>query len=303
MYYLGIDGGGSKTAFVLTDGQNNVVRETMGAPSNPVDVGIDTAIAVIGEGINLLLDGIPYDAVSVFAGIAGCMTGESRERIRAYLNTLGFAYADCGGDVQNVVAAGLGRRDGICTIMGTGSATFAQKDGELLRFGGYGYLLEEGGSGFSLGRDALRAALEAEELSGEPTLIYWLLLDRLQAPSVLPILPDIYGGGKSYIASLSPLVLLAYEKGDAVATRILRDNMACVAKELSKARRALYSDRPVRTVLAGGLTACADLLLPLIKEQLDHPQMYDITALTQPPVMGAVALAKEKYHDQNRNEK
>lgn len=303
MYYLGIDGGGTKTAFVLADEQGNIIAQTEVGPTNPVDVGMETTLMRLEEGIDTLLVGIPHDTVSLFAGIAGCMTGENRGRIQAYLDTLGFTCAACGGDVQSVVAAGIGTMDGICTIMGTGSATFLQKAGELLRFGGYGYLFDAGGSGYSIGRDAVHAALEAEEMGGRATLIHDLLLTTLQTPTVLSALSDIYNGGKTYIASFAPLVFEAYEQGDAVASRILRDNMSCVAEELAKARQALNSDRPVRTVLAGGLTKQTDILLPLLHEQLDDATMYEITILTGPPVIGAVALAKERYHDQNRNEK
>lgn len=303
MYYLGIDGGGTKTAFVLADEQNRIIKEVTGAPSNPVDIGMEKALTVIGEGIEILLEGIPHNTVSVFAGVAGAMTGDNGERIRAYLNTQGFAFADCGSDVQNVVAAGLGKSDGICTIMGTGSATFLQKKGELLRFGGYGYLLEDGGSGYALGRDAVRAALAAEEEGGEPTLIRDLLLSALNVPTVLSALSDFYRGGKSYIASFAPLVFQAYEQGDNVATQILYIHMACVARDLAKARRALGGDGPIRVVLVGGLTRQIAVLLPILKQQLDDQAMYEITVLTEPPVMGAVALAKERYHDQDRNEK
>ena len=130
-----------------------------------------------------------------------------------------------------------------------------------------------------------------------------LLLDSLQVPTVLSALSRFYSGGKRYVASFAPLLLEAHGRGDAVAANILRDHMACVAGELKKARRALSEEHPVRAVLAGGLTRQTDVLLPLLRAQLDEAAMYDITILKQPPVMGAVALAKERYHDQNGNAK
>ena len=168
---------------------------------------------------------------------------------------------------------------------------------------GYGYLFDKGGSGYALGRDAIRACLAAEQEGCEPTLMHKLLLERLQTPTVLAALGEFYQGGKAFIASFAPLVFEAYEQGDAVAARILQDNVACVADEVQKARRILNDRSVVRVVLAGGLTAQAEMLLPLLREQLDAEKSYDIAILTQPPVMGAVTLAKERYHDKNRNEK
>lgn len=56
-------------------------------------------------------------------------------------------------------------------IMGTGSVVFVQKDGVLHRIGGLGYLFDEGGNGYSLGRDVLRAVMAAEDGSGNPTAL------------------------------------------------------------------------------------------------------------------------------------
>ena len=109
----------------------------------------------------------------------------------------------------------------------------------------------------------------------------------------------------SFTKEAKPLSLVfeAYEQGDTIAARILQDNVACVADEVQKARRMLNDRSVVRVVLAGGLTAQAEMLLPLLRAQLDAEKSYDIAILTSPPVMGAVTLAKERYHDKNRNEK
>ena len=163
MYYLGIDGGGTKTVFALADERSNILRRVTLGPTNPVDIGIEAALSTLGEGISQTLQGINPCEVSVFAGIAGGITGENQTRIRAFLDTLGFAGADNGSDAQNIVSAGLGREDGICTIMGTGSVTFVQHRSESIRLGGYGYLFDEGGNGYTIGRDAILQILHMAE--------------------------------------------------------------------------------------------------------------------------------------------
>ncbi len=306
MYYLGIDGGGTKTAFGLADDRGTVLRQIILGPSNPMDVGLPEALACVEKGIQEILGEIPPRDVCMFAGIAGGISGENRQNIRGFLSKFGFASVDNGSDAQNTVAAGLGKKDGIVVIMGTGSVTFVQRGGELIRLGGYGYLFEAGGSGYTVGRDAIVSALLDEEGSGESTCLRPMLLEQLKVSSLLSALSKLYEGGKSKIASYAPLVFEAYDKGDAVAGKILHSNAAVIAHSLQTARAKLPAEeRPVRVVLSGGLLARQDLWIPMIREALAEANAYDIAVLERSPVMGALVLAgmpcKEENHDQNGN--
>ena len=90
MYYLGIDGGGTKTVFALADERSNILRRVTLGPTNPVDIGIEAALSTLGEGISQAVQGMNPCEVSVFAGIAGGITGDNQTRIRAFLDTLGL---------------------------------------------------------------------------------------------------------------------------------------------------------------------------------------------------------------------
>lgn len=304
MYYLGIDGGGTKTAFALSDATGRILRtETLG-PSNPIDIGLPASFDCLERGIRLVLQEIPTSDVSVFAGIAGGISGGNQEKLKDFFDRFGFFCVDNGSDAQNMVKAGLGDENGIAVIMGTGSVTFVQTESALIRLGGYGYLFEEGGSGYTLGRDAIMAALAAEEGSGEATLLGDLLLESLQASSMTSALSKLYEGGKRLIASFAPLVFDAYDKGDVVACHILRNNAGAIADAIRRARAKLpMAKYPVPVVLAGGLTAKASVFIPVIYEALTDSDAYRITVLDCPPVMGALMLAgatiKEEQNDKN----
>lgn len=308
MYYLGIDGGGTKTEFALADEQGRLLRRLVLGPSNPVDVGLPCTFSCLEEGIRELLSEISPHDVRVFAGVAGGISGENRQRIETFLTSFGFASAANGSDAQNAVAAGLGTGEGIVVIMGTGSVTFVQIEGRLIRLGGYGYLFEPGGSGYAIGRDAIIAALSCEDGSGDATCLRGMILEKLNVPSLTSALSFLYEGGKKRIASFAPLVFEAHENGDAVAKRILRSNAAVIAASLQAARtRMPMQNDPIHVVLSGGLSARADVLIPMIYEALPEADVYEIAVLDCPPVMGALALAglpiKEENHDQNRNAK
>ena len=170
-YYLGIDGGGTKTAFALTDSYGNTLASTALGASNPNDVGIEAACALLRQGIDQVSEGYDRAQISLFAGIAGAATGNNAAQLTDFLRTLGLGFAACQSDLALSLAVCLGNADGIAVIMGTGAVALGRKNGALYRAGGYGYLLGDAGSGFALGQGAILAALQAEDGSGTDTLL------------------------------------------------------------------------------------------------------------------------------------
>lgn len=288
VYFLGVDGGGTKTEFKLADGDGNALATCILGGSNPNDVGFEASCSILREGAAKVCGSIPYSQVSVFAGIAGAGSGNHGENLTKFLQTLGFATAACGSDAKNAIAASLGMRNGMITIMGTGNVTFVQKDGQLHKIGGFNYLFDEGGSGFTVGRDAIAYALRVEE-RGEPAgALYQLVLQKCGSQKVLDKLTGFYTGGKRSVADFAPTVFEAYEQGDEAAEKILQSNAAVVADQINFGMTMLSEECP-EAVLVGGLTKKADVLLPMIKEKLNGE--CRLTAFTGSPVLGALRLA------------
>ena len=290
LYYLGIDGGATKTDFVLTDCEGKVIERYLGASTNPADLGIETACERLEEGIRRVCRNVSPRYVSVFAGISGGLTGQAKERIRACLEGLGFARAENGSDAQSIVAAGLGKRAGVSVIVGTGSVAFVQNGGALHRIGGFGYLFDEGGNGYSIGRDAIAEVLWREQLGEDVGVLGERILAQAGTPTALDALGRFYEGGKREVAGYAPCVIAAYEQGDETAARILDRNMACVARLIRLGREHLASE-DVPVVLVGGLMKRADVLLPMIERHLGDKGGAHITVYDRPAVRGALLLA------------
>ena len=70
-YFLGIDGGGTKTVFKLVDENGIAIREIRKGAANPNDIGMENAITLLRSGISEVCQGIPYSDITMFAGIAG----------------------------------------------------------------------------------------------------------------------------------------------------------------------------------------------------------------------------------------
>lgn len=294
VYFLGIDGGGTKTEFCLTNAQGKVIASCVLGQSNPNDIGMDACYATLKEGINAVCADIPVWQVSVFAGIAGAGTADYKHRLAKYLSTFGFSKAGCDSDAQCAIAAGLGREDGLIVLMGTGNVTFVQKDGAVSKIGGFNYLFDEGGSGYTIGRDAITFALKNEERGNVASVLYRMVQEKCGTQQVLDRLGDFYKEGKNMVARYAPLVFDAYDAGDADAARILDRNMAAIAEQIVDGAKILDQNQP-KIVLFGGLTKKADVLLPMIKKHMNTD--YEITVFHDAPVKGALLRAglEEKY--------
>ena len=289
-YYLGIDGGGTKTELYLTDSDGNIIAKALEGGSNPVDVGMSKCLETLAAGISAVCGDIPTAKISAFAGLAGGITGDNKQRIAEFLKKYNFAKANNGSDAENALSAALGDADGSIIIMGTGCIAFSQIGGELIRRRGFGYLFEEGGSGYAIGRDAITVALYDEEGSGGHTVITEGVRELLGERDILKNLPRFYGGGKRYIASFAPVVIDAYKNGDVTAKRIIEQNMYHVARLIEATPDTNRHGRQ-KIVIVGGLSHESDLFIPIIKNQLISPAKYDITASHTPPVLGALRLA------------
>lgn len=140
---------------------------------------------------------------------------------------------------------------GMAIISGTGSAVFVHEKGQYIRLGGWGYLLDTGGSAFDIGRDALRVALAEEEALRVPCLMSRMLKDRLQVSVIWDAVSQIYQQGTHFVASLADVVFSACEAGDPEAVSVIDRNAARLATLLN-AGIEKYGAKP-RAVTGGGI--------------------------------------------------
>lgn len=297
-YFLGIDGGATKTTFALADRNGLILHKVTLGPSNPFDIGFSESCAVLESGINQVSANIQKRKISLFAGISGGGIKEMRERISAFLAKFGFLSYSNDSDAINIITAGLGKDNGIIVIMGTGSSCFRREGETVSRLGGYGYLFDHAGGGYDLGNAAISLSCKAEDGSGEDTVLKKLLCRELNTAMVRDSISHFYNIGKSGIASYAPLVFEAYEMGDAVAERILRENMRHVAGMIHTAGKDLsVEDGKIKVVCVGGLTKKRDILFPMIYEELGkygEKEKFDVSAFDGDVVVGAVMKARDQ---------
>lgn len=295
-YFLGIDDGGVQSEYLLTDDSGRTVDFVTGKGCNPSDVGFERSKEILRKGIEEVCAGIPLSKIVVFAGISGGLMADYSAKFNFFLRGLGFMEVYNGSNVENIIAEGLGERDGVAVMMGTGIAAFLQKDGAVSFTAGWGHLFDQGGSDYNFGHDAIEAAMLQADGRGKATLLSDII-QKQAGQNLKSLVPLLYAKGRQYIASFSGCVLEAAKLGDQVALEIINRNITVVADIIRTAARPM-GNRQVTVALAGELVK-NDQVLRALKEQLQEPRFY-LKAVTTPLVFGAVKNAMRWHAKQSR---
>lgn len=263
---IAVDGGGTKTEFVLFSSDGKILDYALLEGTNPNVYGLDNAFLTLKKGIDLFLCNNKTKIIGIYCGIAGCGLSENASYLTHKLKKEYNTQISVVSDIENVCGSISGVDDCINVICGTGMAVYAKKNGEYHRFGGWGYLLEEGGSGFSIGRDALRAVLREKDGIGNKTLLTHLVSEKIGG-DIGEKISEIYKGGSNYIASFSQEVFEAYKKGDTEAEKILEKNFSCMAEFINSAYKKYCCDATV--VISGGITSNKEIFKKFLKNKID----------------------------------
>lgn len=289
-YYLGIDGGGTKTKFVFTDMNGTVLNSLVLGACNPVSVGFDVCFSILEAGIKKVCGAVPYGKISVFAGIAGGTVGNNRGELSAFLDQFNFSQYDTGNDGENIISAGLRGRDGLVSILGTGSVVFSSRNGEVCRIGGYGHFLGDCLSGSSFGAACLKAAFREMDGCAEKTLMTKAVKERV-GDNVSSALSVLYQNGKAYMATFAPILFEAAEAGDPIALKAIEENLLEFATLIKAALKSFPPETEVPVVLAGGIARNQRTYMDRLVELVDDRRVRAVKILEEEPVIGAVLRA------------
>ena len=256
-WILGVDGGSTKTIALVADDQGRIVGAGRAGNSNWIGPDVETPMQVVIDAVMQALDqaGLTGDdiALGVF-GLAGADWPEDHERRQVYLERAGIARrALVKNDAFVGLRAGTRRPYGVVIAAGTGcNAAAIAPDGREWHFGYY----EDYGGAITIGREAVRAVLHAEDGRGEPTAITGVVLDALGYADPEALLRAKVAGKleKLHLTGLCPLVFETAHAKDDVASAIIA-NQGRVLGEYAIAliRRFAMQDDEFDVVLSGSV--------------------------------------------------
>jgi len=297
-YFVGVDGGASKTAAIVTDEHGTIAGRGLAGGSNHLRVGIEEATRNVERAVNLALveAGIAIKQVEyAYCGIAGSDHPMHHEKVVEALRVFfprGNFTVDTDGRVALTGAIGFGA--GIVIISGTGSVAFGRDErGREARAGGWGPTLGDEGSGYAIARDGLAAIVRAYDGRGHATRMTQLLCYQYDMcdPNDLPQFVYAATTHADDIARYGKLVIEAAQNGDEVALGIIgnagQELAACV---LAVAEKLSLTDFPVAYV--GGAFKAGELLIAPMREAVTAvTPNAKIAAPLKPPVEGAAMMA------------
>lgn len=300
-YLIGIDGGGTKTDSAITDLSGNIIHQTTGKASNFLVVGIEEAVenifALVEENL-FKLEGDFADVKQIVIGVAGAGRKEDAQVLeksfKDYADQQGihFKGVKVVSDAHIALEGAFPDSAGCILIAGTGSILFG-KDGKgvIHRVGGFGRLIGDEGSGYSIGRKALNAVSKESDGRGEATLISELLNAKMNSSSSTSIINEVYKE-KLDVASVAKIVIEAAEEGDPIAEDILDEEADELVLHIKSLMNKIQTDN-LNVAFSGSLidnkNFYSDLLIQKIKFTLPNVKVVKPAST---PISGAILFAK-----------
>ncbi|MFY9680606.1 MAG: BadF/BadG/BcrA/BcrD ATPase family protein [Candidatus Sulfotelmatobacter sp.] len=310
-YYLGIDGGGSKTTCVVGDESSLLAAVTSGG-SNITRVGEAGAREALQQAIReacLAARINPQQVLCTCIGAAGAGRAEIASTVRKIVAEIIPGEIEVVGDMEIALAAAFGKGPGVIVIAGTGSIVFGRDaQGKVARAGGWGFAISDEGSAHWIGLAAARAVLRAADEVGEdqaerdPSWPARRLFSELKMAWSLDSLPQLARAANANpdFAALFPAVLTAAEAGDVVARQVIAEASRELAQLAGIVVRRLFSaavsTSAVPMAMAGGVFRHAAMIRELFYNEVRaanpdvvlNPEVVD-------PVQGALRMARRAW--------
>ena len=292
---LGVEGGGTKTAWVLVES----VANAFGAEFCILEQGKLPASnfrLTAPERLRAILAELPkqIDRAGVF--LAGCGTDDDRRVLREIcLEIWPKAKVVTGSDRESGLAAGLDHADGIVVNAGSGSSVTGRRGDKIERAGGWGHILGDAGGGYSLSVQALRLILREHDLHRVELDFTAKILHALSLNNFDELVRWVQTADKMEIAMLAPVV---FETGAAGGERMMEiiEEGARVLCEYTEAVAARLHLLAPKVVLMGGLFYRDSIYTHAFRRRLKKnlPDARVATA-ERAPELGAAWLAAEAH--------
>ncbi len=230
-YYLGIDGGGTKTRCALAD-ETALLATAMSGGSNMIRLGETHARDALHAAIRQVCATAkiaPAQIHAICIGAAGADRPEIAAKIRSILAELiseiapdiALTKIEVVGDMTIALEAAFGAGPGVIAIAGTGSIVYGRDtNGHTARAGGWGFAVSDEGSGHWIGRRAVSALLSAHD-QGLETLLTAMVLEAWRLSTIDDLVQQANSTPPPDFPRLFPIVLRAAAQDDSIARDLL----------------------------------------------------------------------------------
>jgi N-acetylmuramic acid 6-phosphate etherase len=292
---LGVEGGGTKTGWVLVevvdggDAPNWEFRVIDQGRLPPSNFRLTTP-----ERLRAILAELPKQIERAGVFLAGCGTEEDRRSLKQIcLEIWPNAKIVTGSDRDSGLAAALDHADGIVVNAGSGSSVSGRRGDRVERAGGWGHILGDAGGGYFLSIQALRLILREHDLHGGEIRFTAKILPALSLNNLDELVRWVQTADKMEIAMLAPVVFEAASEGDARMMEIIEEGARVLCEYTEAVASNLHLLAP-KVTLIGGLFYRDSMYTHAFRRRLKKNLPDARVAIAErAPELGAAWLAAE----------
>ena len=245
---LGVEGGGTKTSWVLVEGTPSDLRVLDQGKLPPANFRLAASDELFSRFREL-----PQEINRAGIFLAGCGTVEDRQSLtRLCAGVWPDAKVVVGSDRDSGLAAALGHGDGIVVNAGSGSSITGRRDKRIENAGGWGHILGDVGGGYYLSLQALRLILREYDLHRGEVQFTTRILRALSLNNLDELVRWAQTADKMEVAMLAPVVFEAAAGGDARVMEIIEEGARVLCEYTEAVASRLHVLAP-KAVLLGGL--------------------------------------------------
>jgi N-acetylglucosamine kinase-like BadF-type ATPase len=283
---IGIDGGGTETLALAYDEDGRLIGEGIAGPSNPHNVGADSAVENI---LSAMYNTGFKKADAVCVALAGMDTSKDIGIMKSAMPRLSD-HIVVEHDAFAALYAETRGSKGVLCIAGTGSIVLGYDGSERHRICDYGWLLGDDGSGYRIGCEGLRKTVKMLDGEMRRSILASYILDATFSDDLDALIS--WGYSKQFrvdsIAALSKVVDRAASEGDKAALKIINEASVNLARGAAMMSKRIGVNR-VYTV--GGVFESA-LYHRIFKNYLLRNRISAVQS-TKKTALGAVLIAAD----------
>lgn len=304
-YYIGIDGGGTKTAVTIGKSDGIPIKTIEKRGCSYKDIGILSVVKLISDSVDEITESINIkkdDLKGICIGLP-CF-GESPEDDKEVEKILKETFSPVPvltvNDGVVGLAGSLELKEGVHLVSGTGAIAIGRReDGKDARSNGWSEFFSDEGSCYFIGKEAMSLFAKESDLRKPRGPLYDIVKEELNIKNdfdFIDIIEKEYVGKRDKVASFQLFAYKAALKGDKEALKLyelsaehLADSVCAIIKQLG------WEDKNIPVSYFGGLFKTGDLILNPLKEKLSN-----VNCTLVPPkhtaVEGALLLSIKTFN-------
>lgn len=300
-YFVAVDGGGSKTIAAIFSKEINLISFSRTTSSNPNEIGFSSAARVVYSAISesLVKAKIPFSKCGWYS-IALAGIGREKDKL-AFLNNLTELLSEtkivsATTDIYASYISAFPEKVGILLTVGTGSAAISfNEKGEEIRSGGWGASLDDEGSGYWIGLQAIRSIMQSYDGRLPKTRLYSSVLSWLSLNEPVELISWINSAKRDKIASTAPIVISLAEQNDPIAQKIIENAAIELAKMVWAVWNKLETSQKfsLKLALAGSLSQSAFFRKVILDKLKETGINFALEEALPHPLIGASMIALE----------